>query len=60
MQFVQETEVGLTHVNIFTAYKEPSLPFGGTKYSGTMIPEAGETGIEFFSHIKSVYLNFEE
>lgn len=58
MRFVEETEAGLTHVNMFTAYKEPSLPFGGVKNSGSMIPEAGKTGIEFFSNHKTVYMNY--
>jgi len=58
MRFVEETEVGLTHVNMFTAYKEPSLPFGGVKNSGSMVPEAGKTGIEFFSNHKTVYMNY--
>ena len=58
MRFAEETEVGLTHINMFTAYKEPSLPFGGVKKSGSMIPEAGKTGIEFFSNHKTVYMNY--
>ena len=57
-RFVEETDVGLTHVNMFTAYKEPALPFGGIKDSGTSIPEAGKSGIEFFSARKAVYMNY--
>jgi acyl-CoA reductase-like NAD-dependent aldehyde dehydrogenase len=56
MNFIEGTEVGLTHVNAITAYKEPQLPFGGIKESGIGIPEAGNTGIEFFSNRKSVYI----
>lgn len=57
MRFIQGTQVGLTHVNAITAYKEPQLPFGGIKESGIGIPEAGSTGIEFFTNWKSVYIN---
>ena len=56
MKFIQGTQVGLTHVNAITAYKEPQLPFGGIKESGIGIPEAGSTGIEFFTNRKSVYI----
>jgi aldehyde dehydrogenase (NAD+) len=56
MKFINSTEVGLTHVNVITAYKEPQLPFGGIKESGIGIPEAGSTGIEFFTKRKSVYI----
>ena len=56
MHFVQTVQTGLTHVNMHTAYKEPSLPFGGVKDSGAGLPEAGRTGLEFFTELKSVYL----
>lgn len=59
MRFIQESEVGLTHVNMITAYKEPPLPFGGVKDSGAETPEAGKAGIEFFSRHKVVYMNYE-
>ena len=58
MEFIRESEVGLTHVNFPTSFKEPHLPFGGIKSSGHGLPEAGETGIEFFTEIKSVYINY--
>jgi hypothetical protein len=50
-------EAGLTHVNMISAYKEPQLSFGGIKESGSGIPEAGRTGIEFFTEHKVAYLN---
>ncbi len=56
MEFVGRTDVGLTHVNMPTAYKEPQLSFGGVKASGHGIPEAGPTGIEFFTEHKTVYI----
>ncbi len=57
-EFIDKTEVGLTHVNLPTSYKEPQLPFGGIKLSGAGLPEAGKTGLEFFSEHKTVYLNY--
>lgn len=56
MRFIAGTRVGLTHVNAMTAYKEPQLPFGGIRGSGIGIPEAGSTGLEFFTNHKSVYI----
>jgi len=56
LEFVRRTDVGLTHVNMHTAYKEPQLSFGGVKASGYGIPEAGKTGIEFFTEHKTIYI----
>lgn len=56
MRFISESEVGLCHVNMHTAYKEPQLEFGGVKESGRGAPEAGDSGIEFFTRHKAVYL----
>jgi len=56
MRFISESEVGLCHVNLHTAYKEPQLEFGGVKESGRGAPEAGDSGIEFFTRHKAVYL----
>jgi aldehyde dehydrogenase (NAD+) len=55
-RFVEESEVGLCHVNMPTAWKEPQLEFGGIKDSGRGLPEAGETGAEFFTDMKAVYI----
>ena len=56
--FLEETEVGLAHVNLMTAVKEPHLSFGGIKASGFGLPEAGQTGIEFFSEHKVAYVKY--
>lgn len=55
-KFVEESEVGLCHINMPTAWKEPQLEFGGIKDSGRGLPEAGETGAEFFTDMKAVYI----
>ena len=59
LRFVEETEVGLAHVNVMTAYKEPSMSFGGIKDSGAGLHEAGQTGIQFFTDEKVVYIRYE-
>ncbi|MBN2456355.1 MAG: aldehyde dehydrogenase family protein [Sedimentisphaerales bacterium] len=56
--FLEQTETGLTHVNLMTALKEPQLTFGGIKESGFGIPEAGKTGIEFFTDHKVAYVKY--
>jgi aldehyde dehydrogenase (NAD+) len=58
LTFLERTEAGLAHVNMLTAYKEPQLTFGGIKHSGFGVPEAGRTGIEFFTEHKAVYIKF--
>lgn len=56
MKFIEQTEVGLTHLNLMTSFKSPEFPFGGIKNSGVGLPEAGKTGIEFFTNSKTVYV----
>lgn len=58
MAFLEATDVGLAHVNMLTAYKEPQLTFGGVKDSGFGVPEAGKTGIEFFTEHKVAYVKY--
>jgi aldehyde dehydrogenase (NAD+) len=59
LQFAEQIQAGVTHVNIMTAYKEPALCFGGFKCSGVGLPEAGQTGIQFFTDEKVVYVRGE-
>jgi alpha-ketoglutaric semialdehyde dehydrogenase len=56
--FLEQTEVGLTHVNMMTALKEPQFSFGGIKHSGVGLPEAGKTGVEFFTEHKVAYIKY--
>lgn len=55
-RFIQESRVGMCHVNMPTSWKEPQLEFGGIKESGRGLPEAGETGALFFTEHKAVYV----
>ena len=57
-RFLERTDVGLAHVNMMTAYREPQLSFGGVKASGHGIPESGKTGIEFFTEHKVAFVNY--
>jgi len=58
-RFINKSEVGLCHVNMPTSWKEPQLEFGGIKESGRGLPEAGKTGIDFFTDHKVVYIKGE-
>ena len=58
MTFIERTEVGLTHVNMPTGYKESQLEFGGIKDSGAGPPEAGHSAIEFFTEHKVAYVKY--
>jgi aldehyde dehydrogenase (NAD+) len=58
LTYMERAEVGLAHVNLMTALKEPQLSFGGIKESGAGLPEAGSSGIEFFTHHKVCYVKY--
>jgi aldehyde dehydrogenase (NAD+) len=58
LTYMERAEVGLAHVNLMTAFKEPQLAFGGVKESGAGLPEAGSSGIEFFTHHKVCYVKY--
>jgi aldehyde dehydrogenase (NAD+) len=58
LTYMERAEVGLAHVNLMTALKEPQLAFGGVKESGAGLPEAGSAGIEFFTHHKVCYVKY--
>ncbi|MFP4430707.1 MAG: aldehyde dehydrogenase family protein [Spirochaetaceae bacterium] len=58
MRFVDRIETGMVHVNIMTAHREPAFSFGGVKDSGFGLPEAGQSGIEFFTEHKVVYVGY--
>lgn len=58
LTFLEKSEAGVTHVNMSTAHKEPQASFGGVKTSGFGTPEAGRTGIEFFTEHKVAYIQY--
>jgi aldehyde dehydrogenase (NAD+) len=58
MRFVEDVETGMVHVNEPTIGGEAQLPFGGTKSTGVGEREMGEEGLNFFTEVKTVFLNY--
>lgn len=57
-QFTEEIETGITHVNSPTVGGEAHLPFGGIKGTGMGWREQGKTAIDFYTEIKTVYVDY--
>jgi aldehyde dehydrogenase (NAD+) len=57
MRFIREIEAGIVHVNSQTAGAEPQVPFGGFKGSSSGSREQGKVARDFFTQIKTVYLD---
>jgi aldehyde dehydrogenase (NAD+) len=57
-RFVDTVDVGIAHVNQPTLGGEVHLPFGGVKASGIGPHEQGRDAIDFFTKVKTVYINF--
>ena len=57
LRFVREIEAGIVHVNSQTAGAEPHVPFGGFKGSSSGSREQGKAAREFFTQIKTVYMD---
>jgi alpha-ketoglutaric semialdehyde dehydrogenase len=58
MRFVELADVGKVHINSSTIGGEAQAPFGGTKSTGIGPREQGLEGFEFYTEIKTVYLDF--
>jgi len=58
MRFVERSEVGMVHVNQPTVGGEAQLPFGGIKATGVGEKEMAEEGANFFTHLKTVWLDY--
>ena len=58
MKFVEDVETGMVHVNEPTVGGEAQLPFGGTKATGVGEREMAEEGLNFFTEIKTVFINY--
>jgi aldehyde dehydrogenase (NAD+) len=58
MRFVDEAEVGKVHINSSTIGGEAQAPFGGTKATGIGPREQGLEVFEFYTEIKTVYLDY--
>jgi acyl-CoA reductase-like NAD-dependent aldehyde dehydrogenase len=55
---VDAINTGIVYVNAPTIGAEIHLPFGGTKHTGNGFREAGTRGLEQFSEVKSVYVDY--
>lgn len=55
---VDHIDTGIVYVNAPTIGAEIPLPFGGTKHTGNGFREAGARGIEQFSQLKTVYVDY--
>jgi aldehyde dehydrogenase (NAD+) len=58
LKAVHAIDTGITYVNAPTIGAEIPLPFGGTKHTGNGFREAGARGIEQFSQVKTVYVDY--
>ncbi len=58
MRFVEDAEVGMVHINEATVGGEAQLPFGGTKRTGVGDREMSEEGLNFFTELKTVFVNY--
>jgi alpha-ketoglutaric semialdehyde dehydrogenase len=56
--FVDRIEAGMVHVNSPTSANEVQLPFGGLKGAGNGLREQGRVAIDFFTDLKSVYIDY--
>jgi alpha-ketoglutaric semialdehyde dehydrogenase len=57
-RFVDGIEAGIVHVNSGTPGGEAQLPFGGSKATGVGPREQGTTALDFYSEIKTVYVDY--
>lgn len=55
---MRDLEAGITYVNSSTIGAEVHLPFGGVKKTGNGTREAGWTGIDEFSEVKTIYVDY--
>ncbi|HVO95064.1 MAG TPA: aldehyde dehydrogenase family protein [Terriglobales bacterium] len=58
MKFVDGVETGMVHVNEPTIGGEAQLPFGGVKSTGVGEREMAEEGLNFFTELKTVFINY--
>jgi aldehyde dehydrogenase (NAD+) len=56
-EYAGRIEAGVVKVNSETAGIEPQVPFGGVKESSSHSREQGRAAMEFFTSIKSVYMD---
>ena len=58
MRYIERAEVGMVKINQGTVGASIQAPFGGFKNSGSgMFREMGKGAIEFFTKVKTVYID---
>ncbi|HUU56936.1 MAG TPA: aldehyde dehydrogenase family protein [bacterium] len=57
MRYVDRIEAGVVHVNSPTVGASCHVPFGGYKESSSGSREQGREALEFFTQLKTVYLD---
>ena len=57
-RFVDGIEAGIVHINSGTPGGEAQVPFGGMKDTGVGQREQGSNAIDFFTEVKSVYVDY--
>jgi alpha-ketoglutaric semialdehyde dehydrogenase len=57
-RFIDGIEAGIVHVNSGTPGGEAQLPFGGVKDTGVGPREQGSNAVEFFTEVKTVYVDY--
>jgi acyl-CoA reductase-like NAD-dependent aldehyde dehydrogenase len=55
-EFVRGIHSGVTHVNMPSTHFESQFPFGGKKISGIGPREQGESALDFYVELKTVYM----
>ena len=55
---IHEIEAGIIHVNSTTTGAEGQVPFGGMKKSSSGSREMGKAAIDFYTQLKTIYLNY--
>ncbi len=58
LRFIEDVEVGMVHINEATVGGEAQLPFGGSKATGVGEREMSEEGLNFFTDLKTVFINY--
>ncbi|MBI3922540.1 MAG: aldehyde dehydrogenase family protein [Armatimonadetes bacterium] len=57
MEFARRIDAGLVRINGETSGVEPQAPFGGMKASSSHSREQGQSAKEFYTEIKTVYID---
>ncbi len=58
MHYIHKAETGMVHINEPTIGGEAQIPFGGTKATSIGDREMSDEGLNFFTHTKTVLINY--